>query len=123
MADAVQNVDSVIGAIGSVAVDAAEIALIAQYPFLGLPVIKQIWEYIVSKLETEVIAQLDKGANIITIEIIDSNENKSAVAANNNLKAVQGDPNATDAQKQAALQAFQSAYGKLIYDDELPVNG
>jgi len=119
MSNPVQIIDSAVAAAGEVLLSAAEAALIVQYPILGLPIIKQIWEFLLSKLEAQIVVQVQNGANIFTISFIDRSENLAAISANENLKAVQGDVNATDAQKAQALKDFQDAYAKLIGFDNL----
>lgn len=114
MGDAVSNVDSAIAIIGDLALNVAEAALIVEYPFLGLPVIKQIWEFFVKKLESRVIEELAKSANVIIIHISETENAKAARDAADALKKVQDAPIKDQASIDKATEDFKDAYSKLI---------
>ncbi len=112
--DSVQAADEIIGGIGSVAIQAGEIALIAQFPFLGLPVIKQVWEFFAERLAALIILELKKGSNVIIITVNNSVNNGHAKVAADNLKKVQSDPESTEKEKEEALAEFKRRYSDLI---------
>ena len=114
MADAVTVSETILTTAGDIALQAGEAALIAQYPILGLPVIKQIWEFFASELEARVIAELEKSANVLIIQVSEQNNAVQAKNAATNLQTVQNDPKATEADKQKAIEDFKNAYANLI---------
>lgn len=120
MANEVEISDFVISTIGLVALEAAETALIARYPFLGLPVIRQIWQFFASKLEKEIVMNLQKGSADLIIDFKTDAEAKDAKLASDKLKAVQGDQGSTAQQISDAQDAFKDAYRKLIRGDTIP---
>jgi hypothetical protein len=114
MADAVSTANSVISAVGEVALQAGEAALIAQFPFLGLPVIKQVWEYIANKYAQAVLAELEKGSAAVIITADETAKGKAASAAAATLSKTQNNPKATAEEKQRAKEDFKAKYSDLI---------
>lgn len=114
MADAVSVVDSAESAIIRVAVEAGEAALIAEFPWLGLPIIKQIWEFFVSRLSEKVILALQKGTNIQIIDFGDAKKNEAAKQAKDQLQGVLNDPTSTAEARADALAAFRAKYADLV---------
>lgn len=112
--DGVQVADEIIGGVGSIALEAAEIALIARFPFLGLPIIKQIWEFFASQLAAEAIKEMKKGSTTLIITFKNEENNKAAKDAAEKLKVVQDDPASTSGEKSQALEDFRRRYSDLI---------
>lgn len=114
MADAVSITDTIISTVGSVATEAAEAALIAQFPFLGLPIIKQIWEYLFGILEQNIISELEKGSTALIITVSEDAHAATASATSQALNSVQNNPNATAEEISSAQTNFKNAYAALI---------
>jgi len=93
----------------------AETALIAQYPWLGLPFIKQIFEFILSKVSAFFY---QAAANLATTIVVDVQTNLEASNAN---QAFQNLTMAVASGDQAAIQKasddLSMAYGSLIHYD------
>lgn len=114
MADAVQLADGIIGAVGEVALEAGEAALIAAYPFLGIPGLKQLWEFFVNRLAAYVIVELQKSSNVIIIKMTDAAQGTAADDASIALKKAQDDPNTTPEELANARADFKKKYADLI---------
>lgn len=112
MGDILTGVDDGISILADVAIKAGEAALIVQYPFLGLPVVKQVWEFFVSRLEAEIVADLKKGAAVIIIKANVEAQRAAADAAKSALAQAQA--GVDDAVHQKTLDDFQKTYGDLI---------
>lgn len=114
MGDILSGVDAGISALGEVAVAAGEAALIADYPILGLPVIKQIWEFFLEKLEAKIVVQLQQGSAVIIIRANDEAQRAAADAAKEALAKAQ--LGVDDAVHQKTLDDFEKTYGDLIHE-------
>ncbi len=112
MSDTLSGVDEAIAIMANVAVNAGEIALIAQFPWLGLPIIKQIWEFLVEKLEQRIVVELQKGSAVVIIRAnVEAQKDAADAAASALAKAQEG---LDDAVHQRTLEEFQKTYGELI---------
>ena len=111
-----QTVDGIISeAIYSAALPAAETALIAQFPFLGFPVVKPIFEAVLKYIAGIIFTQLANGGTKIVITIQTDKEKAVYSAAEGALRAAQlsGNP----AQLKQATEAFKVAVQNLIHFD------
>ena len=112
MGDVLSGVDEGIAIMANVAVGAGELALIAQFPWLGLPVIKQIWQFLVEQLEQRIVVELQKGSAVIIIRANTQAQADAADAASSALRKAQ--EGVDDAIHQKTLDDFQKAYEALI---------
>ena len=87
---------------------------IAQFPPLGLPVIKQIWEFVFEKAFGGLTLNLEKGANGIIISISNGIDNDAAKKAKEEFKKAQDDPNISKADYAKAREDFKKKYARLI---------
>ena len=106
-----QTVTDIFGA----AVTAAETAIIADQPWLGLPVIKQLWEALFSYIVGKISGALGTGAGFLVIDLQSYTEVTNAASAIQALHAAQtsGDSNAIT---QARAQADAAAAALLHYN-------
>ena len=106
-----QTVTDIFGA----AVTAAETAIIAAQPWLGLPVIKQLWEALFSYIVGKISGALGTGAGFLVIDLQTYTEVTNAASAIQALHAAQtsGDSNAIT---QARAQADAAAAALLHYN-------
>ena len=97
------------------AVTAAESAIIAAQPWLGLPVIKQLWEALFSYIVGKISGALGTGAGFLVIDLQTYTEVTNAASAIQALQAAQtsGDSNAIT---QARAQADAAAAALLHYN-------
>lgn len=114
MADAVQVADKVIEVVADVALSVAETAIIAEVPFLGLPVIKQLWEYFARMLMSKLIEQLQNSSTIMIITGQNDLRAQEAGDAATALRAAQADPTITPEKLQGAKDDFKKKYADLI---------
>lgn len=114
MTDTVKASDLLIkGLINEVLLNAAEAEMIALFPFLGLPVIKNIFHYFASKY-SEIIAE--KLAIVAAFKIIDAESAADVKAYNQSVNQLQeaikkGDPN----EAELAKEEFKRRLAKLIH--------
>lgn len=87
-------------------------AIIAQVPFLGAPIIKQIVSLIVSKILTILIDNAEFGAFVINTRILTSGEAKDYRQAVSEVLALP--PDATKESWEAAERKANEAFGRLI---------
>lgn len=92
----------------------AEAAAIANFPFLGLPVIKQIFDVIVRGIGSKMIQALEQSASIGIIDFGDATQNQAAKDAALALYAAQNNPATTAAELEAAKDGFKKTYAALI---------
>ena len=106
-----QTVTDIFGA----AVTAAETTIIAAQPWLGLPVIKQLWEALFSYIVGKISGALGTGAGFLVIDLQTYTEVTNAASAIQALQAAQtsGDSNAIT---QARAQADAAAAALLHYN-------
>ena len=106
-----QTVTDIFGA----AVTAAETAIIAAQPWLGLPVIKQLWEALFSYIVGKISGALGTAAGFLVIDLQTYTEVTNAASAIQALQAAQtsGDSNAIT---QARAQADAAAAALLHYN-------
>ena len=106
-----QTVTDIFGA----AVTAAETTIIAAQPWLGLPVIKQLWEALFSYIVGKISGALGTAAGFLVIDLQTYTEVTNAASAIQALQAAQtsGDSNAIT---QARAQADQAAAALLHYN-------
>ena len=106
-----QTVTDIFGA----AVTAAETMIIAAQPWLGLPVIKQLWEALFSYIVGKISGALGTGAGFLVIDLQTYTEVTNAASAIQALQAAQtsGDSNAIT---QARAQADAAAAALLHYN-------
>ena len=106
-----QTVTDIFGA----AVTAAETTIIAAQPWLGLPVIKQLWEALFSYIVGKISGALGTAAGFLVIDLQTYTEVTNAASAIQALQAAQtsGDSNAIT---QARAQADAAAAALLHYN-------
>ena len=106
-----QTVTDIFGA----AVTAAETTIIAAQPWLGLPVIKQLWEALFSYIVGKISGALGTGSGFLVIDLQTYTEVTNAASAIQALQAAQtsGDSNAIT---QARAQADAAAAALLHYN-------
>lgn len=109
-------VDGVIsGLIYGVGVNAAIASLTAQFPFLGLPIIKQLVAYLFTLVAGKIFDAIEPGAIFSVIDNQTDAEKAAVNQAKQQLSAALhgGD----DASINKAKQDFKSAFGRLIRFD------
>lgn len=94
-------------------VDAAEAALIADFPWLGIPVVKQILEWALNKIASYFYVAAANAATSIVIDVQTNVEASTALVAYQNLQMAiaSGDQNAV----KKASDDLSTAYGNLIH--------
>lgn len=104
----------ILGAI-NVDVEALEAAAIAEDPWLGLPFIKQIFEFFLNKLSGKIYAQAAMAATKLVIDYQVNREESTAVNSFDNLQmaVASGDQNAIN----KASSDLDAAYGAIIHSD------
>jgi hypothetical protein len=107
--DGVDVVDHSLSIVGRLALTAGEAALFIAVPWLNLPIIRQIVEFVLSKFEDLVVTELKKSSNAIIIFVNEEDNAKEANAASIALKAAQ-----TPEEKAKATEEFKRAFQKLI---------
>lgn len=102
-------------AIFDVAVKAAEVELIASFPILGAPIIKQLDESLLNIVADAIYQTLAKSVTFVIIDAEVSIEAAAANKAEQNLKtALEGnDANAIN----QATSDFENAFGNLVHFD------
>ncbi len=98
-----------------VADDALETALIADQPWLGLPIIKQIFEFILHNLSDKIYRQAAMAATKLIVDYQVNREEASVVNTFDNLQMAiaSGDQDAIN----KASKDLDDAYGSLIHSD------
>lgn len=114
MSSATSISDTVISVVGEVVLQTAEAAVVADLPFLGLPIIRQIWEFLVGKLEQKIVEQLQNGTAGIIINISDQTQAAGAKSAADQLQAVEEDEKSTADDIQKARDNFRKKYSALV---------
>ncbi len=96
-------------------VDAAEIALIAAYPWLGWPIIKQLLEFILTQAADLIYRQAAIATTKLVIDIQVKMEESSVITSFQNLQMAiaGGDPNVI----KTASADLSAAYGAIIHSD------
>lgn len=112
--DIVDVSDTAIAVIAETALQAGEAALIAEFPWLGLPFIKQIWQMLASRLASYAILELQKSSGILLIKMDNTAAAQAAKTSAEELKKVQDDPSKTTADREKARNDFKSRYADLI---------
>lgn len=94
---------------------AAEAAIIADVPWLGVPVVKQVFEYLLGFVGSYIYKQAAWGATKIIIDVQTKMEASAAYSAFQNLQMAiaSGDPGAIT----KASQDLDKAYAALIHFD------
>jgi hypothetical protein len=113
---ATHTVDQIIqAAIFDVALNALQTYLYAQLPWLGFPIIKQVFGAFLNWVAGYIYTYLTQVANFTVIDLQTDQEKASYDAAVTQLKSAQssGDPNAL----QKAKDQFKSTLGNLIHFD------
>lgn len=108
-------INKIIAALANTGVQAVEALIIVDVPFLGLPGIKQIWEYLFGWVASYFIKAAQNGATFLVIDLqVGSEEASLSVALKNLIVAEKtGDPNAI----KIAIQAYADAQSALIHDN------
>lgn len=112
----VQVIDSIIhSAIMDAALQATEKALEAQFPFLELPILHQVFDFAMKELFSQIDGIAEKVAAFSVIDAQTSAEAKAYQASVAELQAAiqKGDQNAID----QAQAAFEQAFGSAIHND------
>lgn len=113
--DIVSGVRSGISIIGDAGIKAGEAAVIAWQPWLGWPVIKQIWQGILERFADAAIKAMQDGSTIILIPIIETAKAEAADEASTKLQALL-DNEKTNAEDLAAEVAeWKKKYAELIH--------
>lgn len=96
-------------------VKAIEASVIADVPWLGLPFIKQIFEFILNKVATLIYQAAAEAATKIIIDVQVNMEESSVLSSFQNLQMAiaSGDQNAI----KIASDDLDKAYGSLIHSD------
>jgi Trk-type K+ transport system membrane component len=109
------EVTTVMGAIGSGIVSVAEGMIIADVPFLGTPIIKQIWEALFNWIAGYFQKAAETGA---TFTVIDTQVGSETSGISSALAAlVAAEKTGDAAQITAAIQAYAKAQSSLVHDD------
>lgn len=92
-----------------------EASLITQYPFLGLPIIRQLFEWVVGLVAGDIYEQAAMAATKIVIDVqVDLEVSKTSDAFKSLQMAIaSGDPGAI----QKASSDLNDAYSSLIHSD------
>lgn len=114
MADAVSAADSVISVIAEMAIEGGEAALIAQFPFLGIPPISWIFKWLVRFIAQPIIDQLRKSASIQIIDFGEDKKNASAKEAKEKLKEVLDNEKSSASEVENAKDDFKARYADLV---------
>lgn len=93
----------------------AETALEADYPWLALPIVKQLFEALFGYIAGKISDQLQNVATFTVIDIQVGSEESGISQALTNLIAAEKTGNAQ--QIQAAIAAYQAAQSALVNDD------
>ncbi len=113
--DVVSAIRGGIGGLGKIAVAAGEGAVIAKFPFLGLPILKQIWEMIAEEFAKGAIGAFENGASNILIPIIDKAQAEAANAAKVKLQADLENEKTKSEELARDLAEFKKKYAELIH--------
>ncbi len=92
-----------------------ETALLAQFPFLGLPFVKQIFEWVLNKVSTAVYTNAAEAATKIIIDIQVNGEESTVLNSFQNLQMAiaSGDANAIE----IASSDLSKSYASIIHYD------
>ena len=92
-----------------------ETAIIADVPFLGAPVVKQLWETLFNFIASYFIKYSENGVTFAVIDVQTDQEQSNMSDALKNLLAAEksGDQNAI----QNAIAAYAVAQSALVHDD------
>lgn len=115
MADVVSDVSDIIGIIGNAGLDAGEAAVIQAYPWLGLPIIEQIWEAVLGSFISAVLIAMEETSTRILIPFIDQGQADAANAAAAKLQKDLDDANASQTAIQGELDDLKKKYADLIH--------
>lgn len=113
---AASTVESIINAaVFDLALKAAEVAAIAQAPFLGLPVIKTLFEAFLNWVAGVIYKNLSLVATFVVIDIQTAEQKIAYLKAEGELRAAHltGDPDAIS----KAVVDFKTALASLIHFD------
>lgn len=110
-----QVVNTIIRTGENAGIDAVEVMIISAQPWLGFPVIKQIWEYAFGYLAGFFVRASQNGATFVVIDIQVENEKKGLSKALADVIAAEktGDP----LEIQKAIAAYQIAQSSLVHSD------
>jgi hypothetical protein len=100
---------------GGAVVQIAESLIIADVPFLGLPIIRQLWQAVLGFIAGYIEKALETGATFAVIDTQTAIEESNLSTALQNLIAAEkkGDP----VELQAAIQAYAQAQSSLVHSD------
>lgn len=99
---------------GESGIKAGEAAVIAAYPWLGWPVIKQLWTAVIEKFLSGYIKSLMDESTKILIPIINENLAEAAEAESEKLKALLDNSKTTEAELSRELEIWKRKYSDLI---------
>ena len=100
-------------------VDAIEALVIADVPWLGFPVIKQVFEFILNKVAALIYVRAANAATKIVVDIQVNGEESVVLSSFQNLQMAIASGDA-DAIKKAS-DNLDEAYGSLIHSDGIAV--
>jgi len=95
-------------------VDAAIAAGVAQAPWLAWPIISYIFQQIVTSMAESLDVHLKNTADIVIIRFQNDVRKIEYDSAIDQMKTVMDDPEASDAQKQSAIDAAKNAIRALV---------
>lgn len=112
--DIVNVVTTIESTLIEISVEVGEAALIAEFPFLGLPVIKQTWQFIVNRIVGKMSIALQKTTAIDIINFTEDERNKVAQKFKDKFQAVLNDPKSAPSIIAEAKDQFKKSYAALI---------
>lgn len=98
----------------SAVVEAVIAKSIMAFPFLGLPVIKQIYSSMVKKIASKIYFEAETLGMFIKIDLTVDNQEREYTEATEELKVVIAKPEATEEEKQKAKDEFKKKLRALI---------
>ncbi len=116
MNDIIDSANALInGAIMDLALNVAKTAIIADYPFFGLPIINWFFNFFMDQGAKYLSANLQTGADLSIIKIQTDSQKTAYAKAEAALRAIHANGNANDIQ--IATNNFKLAVGPLIQFD------
>ena len=109
------DINTIVKVAGGTIVSVAETMIIADVPFLGFPVVKQLWEIVFEWIASYFIKAAENGATFTVIDLQVSSEESGISNALAALVAAEksGDPNAI----KTAIQNYANAQSSLVHSD------
>ena len=113
--DIVSAIRQGIGVLGEAGIIAGEAAAVAAYPWLGWPIINQIFKAVVEKFADAAIKTMEDESTVLIVPVIDQAQANAASEASLKLQKDLEDSQTTQEELARDLDEWKQKYADLIH--------